>query len=190
MKVNTYLTDGFETVEALAVIDILRRAGITVDVVSVTGDLNVTSAQNVIVVADRLLNDESEEADVLFLPGGPGTASYKDVAGLKELFISQAYQEKGIAAICAAPSVLGEWGLLEGKNATAFPGFESKLIGAKVQKAPARVVIDGNILTARGMGTAVDLGLALVEYLQDESSAIDLGIELQYLEESKKELFK
>ena len=68
MKVNTYLTDGFETVEALAVIDILRRAGITVDVVSVTGDLNVTSAQNVIVVADRLLNDESEEADVLFLP--------------------------------------------------------------------------------------------------------------------------
>ena len=67
MKVNTYLTDGFETVEALAVIDILRRAGITVDVVSVTGDLNVTSAQNVIVVADRLLNDESEEADVLFL---------------------------------------------------------------------------------------------------------------------------
>ena len=61
MKVNTYLTDGFETVEALAVIDILRRAGITVDVVSVTGDLNVTSAQNVIVVADRLLNDESEE---------------------------------------------------------------------------------------------------------------------------------
>ena len=94
MKVNTYLTDGFETVEALAVIDILRRAGITVDVVSVTGDLNVTSAQNVIVVADRLLNDESEEADVLFLPGGPGTASYKDVAGLKELFISQAYQER------------------------------------------------------------------------------------------------
>ena len=173
MKVNTYLTDGFETVEALAVIDILRRAGITVDVVSVTGDLNVTSAQNVIVVADRLLNDESEEADVLFLPGGPGTASYKDVAGLKELFISQAYQEKGIAAICAA-----------------FPGFESKLIGAKVQKAPARVVIDGNILTARGMGTAVDLGLALVEYLQDESSAINLGIELQYLEESEKELFK
>lgn len=188
MKVNTYLTDGFETVEAMAVIDILRRAGITVDIVSVTGDTKVTSAQNIIVEADRLFNDESEEADILFLPGGPGTPSYKEVEGLKELFISQSDQGKGIAAICAAPNVLGEWGLLEGKNATAFPGFESKLIGAKVHKAPARVVADGNIITARGMGTAVDLGLALVEYLKDENSAVELGVELQYLEESEKKL--
>ena len=91
--------------------------------------------------------------------------------------------EKLIAAICAAPSVLGHWGLLKGKNATCFPGYEKELNGAKAQPAPARVVKDGNIITARGMGTAVDLGLAIIEALFDEDKAIELGKEIQYLDE-------
>ena len=163
MKVNTYLTDGFETVEAMAVIDILRRAGITVDIVSVTGDTKVTSAQNIIVEADRLFNDESEEADILFLPGGPGTPSYKEVEGLKELFISQSDQGKGIAAICAAPSVLGKYGILEGRRACCYPSFEAQLTGAEVVFEP--VVQDGHIVTSRGMGTAISFALKLTEVL-------------------------
>ena len=177
-KACIFLADGFEEIEGLTVVDILRRAGITVDVVSVTGDLNVTSAQNVIVVADRLLNDESEEADVLFLPGGPGTASYKDVAGLKELFISQAYQEKGIAAICAAPSVLGENGILEGKHAVSYPGFEEKLLGAKV--GAEKVAVDGNIVTSRGMGTAIEFSMAIVKWLDPQADIDAMEANIMY----------
>lgn len=183
MKVNTYLTDGFETVEALAVVDILRRAGVETDLVSVTGSLDIKSAQGVVVRADRHFDTANEEADLLFLPGGPGTPYLEEVDGLKGLFMEQNMHEKLIAAICAAPSVLGHWGLLKGKNATCFPGYEKELNGAKAQPAPARVVKDGNIITARGMGTAVDLGLAIIEALFDEDKAIELGKEIQYLDE-------
>lgn len=182
MKVNAYLTDGFETVEALAVIDILRRAGITVETVSVTGGRDVKSAQDIIVKADRLFDKNAEEADVLFLPGGPGSLAFEEMKDLKDVVMSHAGDGKTIAAICAAPSVLGHWGLLKGKNATCFPGFEKELTGAKVQKAPARVVEDGNIFTARGMGTAIDLGLALVGKLLDEEKAESLGADIQYID--------
>ena len=179
MKVNTYLTDGFETVEALAVIDILRRAGITVDVVSVTGDLNVTSAQNVIVVADRLLNDESEEADVLFLPGGmPGTNTLKAHEGLKNAICKANKQGRRIAAICAAPSILGEMGLLKGRTATCYPGFEDKLEGVSYTRQG--VVTDGNITTARGLGYALDLGIELIRLLMGPQHAQMVKDSIQY----------
>ena len=182
MKVNAYLTDGFETVEALAVIDILRRAGIDTETVSVTGELEVKSAQNIPVRADRLFDKSAEEADVIFLPGGPGSLAFEKMKDLKEVVVSHNAEGKIIAAICAAPSVLGHWGLLKGKNATCFPGFEKDLTGAKVQKAPARVVADGNIFTARGMGTAIDLGLALVGNLLGEDKAEHLGVDIQYID--------
>lgn len=182
MKVNAYLTDGFETVEALAVIDILRRAGVTVETVSVTGERDVTSAQDIIVKADRLFDKNAEEADVFFLPGGPGSLAFGEMKDLKEAVVSQCNEGKVIAAICAAPAVLGRWGLLKGKNAICFPGFEKDLVGAKVQKAPARVVADGNIFTARGMGTAIDLGLALVGKLLGEEKAESLGVDIQYID--------
>ncbi len=182
MKVNAYLTDGFETVEALAVIDVLRRAGVEVETVSVTGEKDVKSAQDIIVKADRLFEKGGESADAVFLPGGPGSLAFEEMKDLKEVVLSHADDGNIVAAICAAPAVLGHWGLLKGKNATCFPGFEKDLTGAKVQKAPARVVADGNIITARGMGTAIDLGLALVGKLVGEDRAESLGADIQYID--------
>ena len=182
MKVNAYLTEGFETVEALAVIDILRRAGIETETVSVTGSPEVESAQGITVRADRMFDRNEEKADAIFLPGGPGSLAFEEMKDLKEVVLTAASEGKVIAAICAAPAVLGHWGLLKGKNATCFPGFEKDLTGAKVQKAPARVVADGNIFTARGMGTAIDLGLALVGKLLGEEKAESLGVDIQYID--------
>jgi 4-methyl-5(b-hydroxyethyl)-thiazole monophosphate biosynthesis len=184
MKVFAFLTDGFETVEALAVIDILRRAEIDVKTVSITGSCEVTSAQNIQVKADSLLEDlnksDLESGDVLFLPGGPGHKSYMESEKLLDLLRS--HNEKGgrLAAICAAPSILGRLGLLKGKKAMCFPGFEKYLEGADVVSAPARVVTDGNITTSRGMGTSIDLGLELVRLIKGENVAASLAVSTQY----------
>ena len=191
MNAKVFMTDGFETVEALAVVDLLRRADIETELVSVTGRKEVTSAQNVVITADRLFRNSStapeETADLLFLPGGPGSFTgnfpFENIKGLKELFLKQNDEEKLIAAICAAPSVLGPWGLLKNRGATAFPGFEGELTGAMVEKAPARVVADGNIITGRGPGTAIDLGLAIVGRLLGDDAAQKLGVDFQYLDE-------
>ena len=177
MKVYTFLTDGFETVEALAVIDILRRAGIEVETVSITGNEQVCSAQNITVTADTLFKAQPvRKEDVLFLPGGPG---HKPLLELLE----KHHAEGGrIAAICAAPSILGHLGILNGKKATAFPGFEKDLTGAEVLTAPVKVVTDGNITTARGMGASIELGLELVRLLISEEKAQEIGQSVQYLE--------
>ena len=184
MKISTFLTDRFETVEALAVVDVLRRAGMDVELVSITGSLEVTSAQNVKIIADCLLEEcDLAATDVMFLPGGPGHKAYMQCTQLLDEL--KRFNEKGklIAAICAAPSVLGKIGLLNGKKATCFPGFEDSLIGADVQTAPVKVVTDGNVVTARGMGASTELGLELVRILEGEEAAHDLGISLQYYEQ-------
>ncbi len=182
MKVTTFLTDGFETVEALAVVDILRRAKIDVELVSITGQLDVLSAQRISIKAEKLIEEVVfDDSDVLFLPGGPGHTSYLKCDKLVEALKMQDSQSKRIAAICAAPSVLGKLGMLEGKKAVAFPGFEDDLIGAEVLKAPVRVVTDGHITTSRGMGTSIDLGLELVKLLIGEMTAEDLRISTQYV---------
>ena len=166
MKVYTFLTDGFETVEALAVIDILRRAGIEVETVSITGNEQVCSAQNITVKADTLFKAQPvRKEDVLFLPGGPGHKQYNECKPLLELLEKHHAEGGRIAAICAAPSVLGAAGLLEGRHATCHPGFEEKLTGAITSEDA--VVVDGNIITSRGMGTAIDFGLAIVDCLTD-----------------------
>ena len=173
MKVCAFLTDGFETVEALAVVDILRRADIKTDMISITGDINVKSAQGVIVQADELLDEYVFEGDeLLFLPGGPD---------LLELLKEYNKKNNRIAAICAAPSILGNLGLLEGKKAMAFPGFEMQLTGAVIITAPERVVTDGNITTSRGMGTSLDLGLELVRLIKGEELAEQLRTSTQYI---------
>ena len=182
MKVCAFLTDGFETVEALAVVDILRRADIKTDVISITGDINVKSAQGVIVQADELLDEYVFEGDeLLFLPGGPGHKSYYDCKDLLELLKEYNKKNNRIATICAAPSVLGNLGLLDGKKAMAFPGFEDQLNGATVVTAPERVVTDGNITTSRGMGTSIDLGLELVRLIKGEELAEKLKASTQYI---------
>lgn len=183
MKVYTFLTDGFETVEALAVIDILRRAGIEVETVSITGNEQVCSAQNIMVTADTLFKAQPvRKEDVLFLPGGPGHKQYNECKPLLELLEKHHAEGGRIAAICAAPSILGHLGILNGKKATAFPGFEKDLTGAEVLTAPVKVVTDGNITTARGMGASIELGLELVRLLISEEKAQEIGQSVQYLE--------
>lgn len=181
MKVTAILTDGFETVEALAVIDILRRAGIDVVTESITGKLAVKSAQNIVVEADRLFDrDDALNCDVLFLPGGPGHASYMECEPLLACIKERAAKGKRLAAICAAPSIFGRLGLLNGKKAMAFPGYEQYLEGAVIVEAPERVVTDGNITTSRGMGTSIDLGLELVRLMSGEEKADSIAASTQY----------
>lgn len=181
MKVATFLTDGFETVEALAVVDILRRAGVMVSLVSITGALEVTSAQHIVVKADTLIEDmDCDGVDVLFLPGGPGHTSYIKCDKLITLLKEFDALGKRIAAICAAPSVLGMLGMLRGRRAMVFPGFEEQLEGAILVTAPERVVTDGHITTSRGMGTSIDLGLELVKLLKGEKLAAELAVSTQY----------
>ena len=131
-KVYVFLTEGFELVEALAVVDVLRRASIDVVTVSIMDKKTVMSAQKVEVVADTMFADNDySKADVLFLPGGPGTKGLEAHEGLVAVLKKHFADGKQLAAICAAPSVFGHLGFLEGKQATCFPGFEGELRGAK-----------------------------------------------------------
>ena len=178
-KVYVFLTEGFELVEALAVVDVLRRASIDVVTVSIMDKKTVMSAQKVEVVADTMFADNDySKADVLFLPGGPGTKGLEAHEGLVAVLKKHFADGKQLAAICAAPSVFGHLGFLEGKQATCFPGFEGELRGA--QFVPERVVCDGNIVTSRGMGTAIDLGLCLVGRLVCDKISGMLAHSIQY----------
>lgn len=179
-KVNVFLQERFETVEALAVIDVLRRAGIEVETVSLMDDLMVKSAQGISVMADKMYADcDFSETDLYFLPGGPGTKGYENRPDFLEL-IKEAYSSgKWVSAICAAPSILGHLGILQGKKATCFPGFEKDLYGAEFVNE--KVVVDGNVITSRGMGTSIDLGLELVSILISPQKAQEIGKSAQYL---------
>lgn len=179
-KAYVFLADGFETVEALAVIDILRRAGVETVTVGVSQKSEIISAQNITVRADRMLDEEDyTDADIVFLPGGmPGTRNLE--ADDKVLNIVKKQYESGkiVTAICAAPSILGHLNILQGKKATCYPGFEKDLYGATLMTE--RVVEDGNVITSRGMGTAVDLGLALVERLLGSEASEKIASGIQY----------
>lgn len=181
MKIYAYLADGFETVEALGVIDILRRAKLDVLTVSVGTSKSVMTSHNIEVKAD-IMFDESDytDGDMIFLPGGGnGTKNLLAHEGLKKVILDYYDRDKYIAAICAAPSILGHYGLLKGKKATCFPGFESELIGADYRGDG--VVVDGKIITARGMGKTIDLGLKLLEILDGNETAVRIGNAIQYL---------
>lgn len=179
--VYAFLADGLEEIECLAVVDILRRAGVEVTMVSIMGGLEVTGAHGIRIGCDRLIGEiDFDAADVLFLPGGlPGTTYLSECALLTNNVVRFFEEGKRIAAICAAPSIFGTLGLLQGKRATCYPGFEDKLKGAVVTGEP--VVTDGNVTTAKGMGAAFDLGLELVSLLVDEETAEKLGKAIMYL---------
>lgn len=164
-KVCVFLADGFEEIEGLTVVDILRRAGIETETISVMGRKQISGAHKILVEADKLFEEaEIEEADMLVLPGGmPGTLNLKAHEGLREQILAFDRQGKYVAAICAAPSILSELGLLKGKKACAYPSFEDGLDCAEVLKVPA--VTDGNITTGRGMGAAIPFALKLTEIL-------------------------
>ncbi len=175
------LANGFEEVEALAVIDILRRAGIKTDMISINEYKTVTGAHNIQVGADKLLQETKLQSyDGIFLPGGmPGTNNLDACEELCNAIIEFNKEKKLLSAICAAPKVYGRLGILKGRNATCYPGFEDFLEGADVKKQD-KVVKDGHIITSRGMGTAIDLGLALVAEFTDERKAEELAEAIQY----------
>ena len=172
-----FLADGFEEVEALAPVDLLRRAEISVQTVGVTGK-NVTGSHGVTVTADILPEQmEKAETDGVILPGGmPGTLNLQKSEAVTEMLHYCAENKKLIAAICAAPMVLGEMGILNGKKAVCFPGFEEHLEGAVLTDEP--VQRDGNIITARGAGVAWQLGAAIVDYFCDGTSREGKGEKL------------
>jgi len=174
-KVFIFLAEGFEETEAIGTIDVMRRGELNVTIVSVTGKSLVTGAHGIVVQSDTLFeNTDYSKGDMLVLPGGtPGAFNLNAHQGLKNLLLQYAIEGKRLAAICAAPLVFGGLDLLQGKKATAYPGFESYLKGAECVKTA--VAKDENIITGRGPGFAFDFGLAIVEELQGKTKADEVA---------------
>ena len=178
-KVYAFVSDGMEEVECLAVCDVLVRAGVEVKLVSIMGRREVTGSHGFTITAYALFEEIADDADVLFLPGGlPGTNHLREHEGLAEMLKAHAAAGKRLAAICAAPSILGGLGLVKDHEATCFPGFEDKMEGAVC--TGAGVVTDRLITTGRGMGYSIDLGLELVKLLADEQTSVELKKKIQY----------
>ena len=175
--IDIFLAEGFEEIEALCPLDLLRRAGLDVRTVGI-GSKNVTGAHGITVVADITDKEYTYSSpEMIFLPGGmPGTLNLEASEVVRNAITLAAAENKYIAAICAAPSILGKMGLLDGKEAICYPGFEDKLMGARI--SDKKVVTDGKILTAAGMGVALDLGLEMIRILkgEKESQALRHGV--------------
>lgn len=170
-KIGIFMADGCEEIEGLTVVDVCRRAGIEIEMISITDKAQVTSSHNVTFMTDTVKTEANyDEYDGIVLPGGmPGTINLGADETVNKIIKEFAASNKLVAAICAAPSVLGQAGLLEGKKATSYPGFEDKLLGADCKLDP--VVVDGNIITSRGMGTAIPFALEIVKYLIDAETS-------------------
>ena len=178
-KVYVFLAEGFEEMEAVTPIDLLRRAGVDAKLVSVTGNRAVTGAHGVTYLADLLFEEISEDADMLILPGGlPGTTNLQAHEGLTRLLLQQHEAHKWVAAICAAPMVLGALGIVKDRHATIYPGIEDKLTGAT--PLADEVVVDGNVITSRAPGTAIPFAIALAKLLTDEKTAAALTEDLVF----------
>lgn len=176
-----FLADGFEEIEALAPVDVMRRAGLSVVMVSVTESLVVKGAHGIPVVADATFEEfDYADASLLFLPGGlPGATNLEAHEGLGKLLVKKSNEEGVIiSAICAAPLVLGGLGLLKGKQATCYPGFEDTMAGAIY--TAEKVTCDGNVFTACGPGAAWELGFAFVEHFCGVEKAEDLRKGMQF----------
>ncbi len=181
MNVFAFVAPGLEEVECLAVVDVLRRCGVNVTMISITQERTVTGSHNISIVTDCVISEADwSAADCLFLPGGlPGTTNLSECQLLCEKLKEFAACGKYVSAICAAPSVLGQLGILNGKKATCYPGWEHTLIGASCQRDG--VVTDGNVITARGLGYALDLGLELGALFagREVSDAVKQGIQYE-----------
>ena len=176
--VYVMLADGFEEVEAIEPIDILRRGGVEVQTVGVKGK-TVTGAHGISVTADIEISEvDMESMDLLMLPGGAGH-EILDASNAVHALISYAVTHGiYISAICAAPSILGKKLILEGKRATCFPGYEKYLYGADI--IGEKAVVDGKIITGKGAGAAADFGFAMLEILKDKETADKIKEIMQY----------
>lgn len=165
------MADGFEEIEALAVVDMLRRAAMPVSMVSITDEFDVQGAHGVTIIADEVISEaDFTDAEWLILPGGmPGSANLASCAPLVAMLKDHNETGGKIAAICAAPMVLGENGILKGKNATCYPGFEEHLKGANY--TATQVERDGNIVTGNGPAQAIMFAAAIIEKSLGEATA-------------------
>ena len=188
LKVYIFLADGFEEIEGLTVVDIMRRAKIDVETISITGQKQINGAHKIIVEADRLFEEtDFSDGDMLVLPGGmPGTLNLKEHEGLRNLIGKSRdtrerkadKKKKYLAAICAAPSILSELGILKGRKACAYPSFEEGLDCAQVVHEAA--VTDGHVTTGRGMGAAIPFALKLTELLCGTEKANEIAESIVY----------
>jgi len=176
-----FLAEGFEEIEALTTVDMLRRANVEVMTVSVDGDSEniVHGAHGIPVVADADIEGvDFENIEGIILPGGmPGTLNLEMSEGVMKVLDYCVSKDLYIFAICAAPQILGHKGLLSGKNATCYPGFESELKGAVLSALPA--VKDGKIITAKGPGATVDFAALIISELKGENKACELKESMQ-----------
>lgn len=179
-RLAVFLAEGFEEIEALTVVDICRRGGLGVDTVSVTGGREAAGSHGICVKTDKCFEEaDFGEYDMLVLPGGmPGTKNLEAHSGLMAR-VDEFYKEgKYIAAICAAPSIFGHRGILKGKRACCYPSFEGHLEGAEVTEGP--VEISDHVITSRGMGTAIDFGLAILGVFCGKEKAGELAEGIVY----------
>jgi 4-methyl-5(b-hydroxyethyl)-thiazole monophosphate biosynthesis len=181
MSVYVHLADGFEEIEALTSVDLLRRVGVSVETVSIMGHLNVTGAHGIEVIADIVFEDaDYDGCEMIVLPGGlPGANNLAEHEGLKQKLLSFANEGRRISALCASPSfVLAPLGIIDGRNATGYPGFNDNMGKALITSED--VVKDGNIITSRGPATAMAFSLAIIEELCGKERRGELAKELLY----------
>ena len=176
--IYVFLAEGFEEMEALAPVDILRRAGLEVTTVGVTGKV-VSGSHKIPVTSDITAEDvDFSNMDAMVLPGGlPGTNNLEACDIVKKSVEYCVANDKYVAAICAAPSILGHMGILKGKKATCFPGFDKELLGAEY--TAESVTVDGKIVTGKGAGVSIDFALKLTEILKDRETADKLFASMQ-----------
>jgi len=174
-KIAVHLAEGFEEIEAISIIDVLRRAEFEVNIVSVSGNFVVTGSHNIKVMADSLFESiDYESIDMIVLPGGmPGSTNLNMHKALKEQILAFHKKGKPLGAICAAPLVFGNLGILKGKKATCYPGFEDELLGAK--PTGKHVEQAGTIVTGKGAGVAIDFAIKIVEMLKGKELANELA---------------
>lgn len=176
-KALVFLADGFEEVEALTVVDLLRRADIDVVTMSISDSTQLIGRSRIEVTADMMFKKEAaEQADMIILPGGqPGTTYLGEHKGVRKVLAWAKEHDKYIAAICAAPTVLAQEGILKGKKATCYPGLEPRLRDGGAEVITERQVVkDGKVITSRGAGTAIPFALKLIEVLSGEDTAADV----------------
>lgn len=176
--VYVFLADGFEIIEALAPVDMLRRAKIDVKTVGVSSEI-VTSSCGVGVKCDMTIDEfDFYDVEAVVLPGGmPGTLNLENSSAVQKVIDNANNTNAFICAICAAPSILGHKGLLSGKKAVCFPGFENSLEGC--EQCREYVVTDGKFITAKGAGVCIDFGLEIVKQLRNEELANEIRKSIQ-----------
>lgn len=179
MRSAIFCANGLEECEALMVVDLLRRADIPVDIIGMNGDM-ITSSHNITFKADKTFEAfNKDEYEVFILPGGqPGTTNLLNNEALGKILVEKYNEDKLIAAICAAPSVLGHLGILDGKNATSFPSVRDKL--GKANVLDAKCVQDDNVVTACGLGAVVEFAEVLITMIKDKEVAENVLAKIQY----------